>query len=34
VLAILVSVFFYPVWTGLQIPDWYFNLTHWLPGWY
>jgi dolichyl-phosphate-mannose--protein O-mannosyl transferase len=34
VLAILVSIFFYPVWTGLQIPDWYFNLTHWLPGWY
>ncbi len=33
-LAVLVSAFFYPVWTGLQIPDWYFNLTHWLPGWY
>lgn len=33
VLALLVSAFFFPVWTGIQIPDWYFNLTHWLPGW-
>lgn len=31
--AVFVSLVFYPVWSGIQIPTWYWNLTHWLPGW-
>lgn len=30
---VLVSALFLPVWTGIRIPDWYWALTHWLPGW-
>lgn len=33
VLCLLVSALFLPVWTGMLIPDWYWALTHWLPGW-
>jgi dolichyl-phosphate-mannose--protein O-mannosyl transferase len=33
VLAVLVSAFFYPVWTGLQIPTWFSQAHYWLPGW-
>ncbi|WP_192497096.1 dolichyl-phosphate-mannose--protein mannosyltransferase [Gulosibacter chungangensis] len=33
VLGIFVSLVFYPVWSGIQIPTWYWHLTHWLPGW-
>ncbi|WP_188726273.1 dolichyl-phosphate-mannose--protein mannosyltransferase [Pseudoclavibacter endophyticus] len=33
VLFALVSALFLPVWTGMLIPDWYWSLTHWLPGW-
>lgn len=33
IVVVLVSVLFYPVWTGMLIPDWYWTLTHWLPGW-
>ncbi|MGO1545118.1 MAG: dolichyl-phosphate-mannose--protein mannosyltransferase [Gulosibacter sp.] len=33
VLCVLVSALFYPVWSGMMIPDWYWSLTHWLPGW-
>lgn len=29
----LVSALFWPVWTGIMVPDWYWSLTHWLPGW-
>ncbi|WP_169516473.1 dolichyl-phosphate-mannose--protein mannosyltransferase [Gulosibacter molinativorax] len=32
-LGVLVSFMFYPVWSGIQIPTWYWHLTHWLPGW-
>lgn len=32
-LALLVTAWFYPVWTGVKIPTWYFESTHWLPGW-
>jgi dolichyl-phosphate-mannose-protein mannosyltransferase len=28
-----VSVFFYPVWTGWQVPYWFWNLHMWLPSW-
>jgi dolichyl-phosphate-mannose--protein O-mannosyl transferase len=31
--AVLVSVFFYPLWTGEQIPFWYWQLHIWLPSW-
>lgn len=30
---VLVSALFLPVWTGIMIPDWYWALTDWLPGW-
>lgn len=33
ILAVIVSIAFYPLWTGLPIPEWYWSLTHWLPGW-
>ncbi|MFD2674322.1 dolichyl-phosphate-mannose--protein mannosyltransferase [Gulosibacter bifidus] len=33
VVVILVSAFFYPTWTGMRIPEPYFELTHWLKGW-
>jgi dolichyl-phosphate-mannose--protein O-mannosyl transferase len=29
--AIVVSVFFYPLWTGMQIPFWYWQIHMWLP---
>ena len=29
----LVSALFYPIWTGIQIPDSYWRLTQWLPTW-
>lgn len=28
-----VSVFFYPVWTGMQVPYWFWHLHMWLPSW-
>lgn len=31
VVAVAVSVFFYPLWTGMQIPFWYWQLHMWLP---
>ena len=33
VVIVLVSALFLPVWTGIRIPGWYWELTHWLPGW-
>lgn len=33
VVASAVSVFFYPLWTGEQIPFWYWQLHIWLPSW-
>ncbi|AMB59126.1 dolichyl-phosphate-mannose--protein mannosyltransferase [Microterricola viridarii] len=29
----LVSAFFYPIWTGQQVPYWFWNLHMWLPSW-
>jgi len=26
-----VSVFFYPIWTGMQIPFWFWQIHMWLP---
>ncbi len=31
--VVVVSAFFYPIWTGMRMPEWVFNLHHWLPGW-
>jgi dolichyl-phosphate-mannose--protein O-mannosyl transferase len=33
VVAIVTSAFFYPVWTGQSIPDWYRTIHVWLPTW-
>lgn len=32
-LVCLVSAFFYPVWTAMQVPTWFAQLHYWLPGW-
>ncbi|UFS59754.1 dolichyl-phosphate-mannose--protein mannosyltransferase [Subtercola endophyticus] len=32
-LAVLVTVFFYPVWTAQPIPGWLLTLHYWLPSW-
>jgi dolichyl-phosphate-mannose-protein mannosyltransferase len=32
-LAVVVSAFFYPVWTGMQIPTWFAQAHYWVPGW-
>ena len=29
----LLSAFFYPVWTGMQVPEMFARLHYWLPGW-
>jgi len=31
--VLLVSVFFYPVWTGMSVPYDFWLLHNWLPGW-
>jgi dolichyl-phosphate-mannose--protein O-mannosyl transferase len=31
--VILISAFFYPVWTGMQVPELFARLHYWLPGW-
>jgi dolichyl-phosphate-mannose-protein mannosyltransferase len=28
-----VSAFFYPVWTGMQIPSWFWSAHNWLRSW-
>jgi dolichyl-phosphate-mannose--protein O-mannosyl transferase len=33
VLTVLVSIFFYPLWSGMQIPYWYWHIHMWLPSW-
>jgi dolichyl-phosphate-mannose--protein O-mannosyl transferase len=33
ILAVLLTIFFYPLWTGMQIPYWYWNIHMWLPSW-
>jgi dolichyl-phosphate-mannose-protein mannosyltransferase len=32
-LVVLVSIFFYPLWTGQIIPFWYWQLHIWIPSW-
>jgi len=33
VAVVLVSVFFYPVWTGMSVPYEFWLIHNWLPGW-
>ena len=33
VLAVLVSAFFYPIWTGINVPYTFWLVHNWLPGW-
>ena len=30
---VLVSAWFMPIWTGITIPQWFWNTMIWLPGW-
>ncbi|BDI23647.1 dolichyl-phosphate-mannose--protein mannosyltransferase [Herbiconiux sp. L3-i23] len=32
-LVVAVSAFFYPLWTGMQTPFWFWTLHVWLPSW-
>jgi dolichyl-phosphate-mannose-protein mannosyltransferase len=31
--AVLLSVFWYPLWTATQVPVWFMNLHYWMPSW-
>lgn len=31
--AVVLSIWFMPIWTGAMIPKWYWYTTMWLPGW-
>lgn len=33
VLAFMLSMFFYPIWTGMQVPYWFWQTHMWLPSW-
>ncbi len=33
-MALLVSAFFFPLWTGIQTPLWFWQLHIWLPTWH
>lgn len=33
ILTALLSIFFYPLWSGMQIPYWYWHIHMWLPSW-
>ncbi len=33
VVVVLVSIFFYPMWTGIQVPFWFWTLHIWTPTW-
>ncbi|MHB1171758.1 MAG: dolichyl-phosphate-mannose--protein mannosyltransferase [Lacisediminihabitans sp.] len=32
-LAVVLSVFWYPLWTAVQVPEWFLRLHYWLPSW-
>lgn len=32
-LVVLISVFFYPIWTGIQVPYWFWQSHMWLTSW-
>jgi dolichyl-phosphate-mannose--protein O-mannosyl transferase len=31
--AVVLSAFWYPMWTATWVPDWFIRLHYWLPGW-
>ena len=31
--AVALSVFYYPVWTGMMVPYWFWLIHNWMPGW-
>ncbi len=33
ILALVFSAFFYPIWTGIQTPLWFWQIHMWLPSW-
>jgi dolichyl-phosphate-mannose-protein mannosyltransferase len=33
IIVVLVSAFFYPLWTGMQTPFWFWQAHVWLPSW-
>ena len=33
VVAFALSAFFYPIWTGMQVPYWFWQAHMWLPSW-
>lgn len=32
-IIVAVSAFFYPIWTGIQVPMWFWQIHMWLPSW-
>ncbi|MEN9751601.1 MAG: hypothetical protein RLZZ600_648 [Actinomycetota bacterium] len=33
ILAIVLSAFFYPIWSGMTVPLWFWQMHMWLPSW-
>ncbi|MDO5727818.1 MAG: hypothetical protein Q4Q03_07830, partial [Bowdeniella nasicola] len=33
ILVVMMFVFFYPIWTALTVPRWFWSLHMWLPSW-
>jgi dolichyl-phosphate-mannose--protein O-mannosyl transferase len=33
ILTVLLSIFFYPLWSGMQVPYWYWHLHMWMQSW-
>ncbi|ALJ19746.1 dolichyl-phosphate-mannose--protein mannosyltransferase [Microbacterium sp. No. 7] len=33
VVAVLLAVAWYPLWSAMQVPFWFYRLHNWLPGW-
>jgi dolichyl-phosphate-mannose-protein mannosyltransferase len=31
--CVALSAFFFPIWTAMSIPDWFFRIHLWLPTW-
>ena len=32
--SLLISLFWYPLWTGTPVPNFFWQLHQWLPGWW
>jgi len=32
-LCLLISIFFFPIWTGMQTPFWFWQAHMWIPSW-